>query len=82
MFLTRFIKFSLKTKLFKKNYGFSTTNSLPEEKKADLPISETSSLSEQTQKTALQLRTLEELELPYNIFGNQIEIPPKVANLF
>lgn len=82
MLLSRFIKLSLKTRLFKKSYGFSTNNSLPEEKKDDFPISETSSLSEKTQQTALQLRTLEELELPYNIFGNHIEIPPKVANFF
>lgn len=81
MLISRFIKFSLKGRLSKKTYCFSTKNSLPEEKKVDLPTSESGSLSERTQQTALQLRTLEELELPYNIFGNHIEIPPKVANL-
>ncbi len=34
---------------------------------------------ENIQEKSLEVRLQEELDLPYNLFGNSIEIPPKVG---
>jgi len=69
--------------LYQKCCHFSTQNSIIEGGETNTTIlNENTDLSETTQETSLSRKLLEELDLPYNIYGNSIDIPPKVANFW
>ena len=72
-------------KLFK-NLSFNQTlhrfstqlEGVTKTKQDALTLSEMNKLTQKPEEKSLKIRILDELDLPYNIYGNAIEIPQKV----